>query len=348
MEAFLGKDKLNIHISTWSIVKVFLVFLAAWFLFTIRDVIAIVFVSLILAASLDPWVDKMEKLKIPRGISVVMIYILLFAFITLVLVLLVPAIAAQLQEISKEVPNIYGKLVEFVSTSQGAITEDNITAELQENLQFLQATLIQATGNVFGALVGIFGGIISFLSVLVITFYITVEEEAIKRVVIFSVPAKHQGYILSLINRVQKKIGLWLRGQLILMFIIGLLTYVSLKIIGVDYALVLALLAGIAEFIPFLGPLIAAIPAVFVAFVQKPILALFVVIVYSIIQQAENNLIVPKVMQKAVGLNPLVVIVALLVGGQVAGVVGAILAIPVTTALSVIARDKLGFKEVAE
>jgi predicted PurR-regulated permease PerM len=166
-----------------------------------------------------------------------------------------------------------------------------------------------------------------------------------KKLVWSVVPIRHQPYIMQLINRMQKKIGMWLRGQLILSLIIFALTYIGLLILGVKYALVLALIAGLTEFIPYLGPLLAAIPAVFLAFTQSPMLAVFVAVLYYVIQLTENNILVPKIMQKAVGLNPIVSIAVLLIGFQLAGVVGAILSIPVATAASVFFKDVLDGKE---
>jgi predicted PurR-regulated permease PerM len=137
----------------------------------------------------------------------------------------------------------------------------------------------------------------------------------------------------------QQKVGLWLRGQIILSVTIFLLTYIGLLILKVKYALVLAFFAGLTEFIPYLGPTIAAIPAVFLTYTQSPMLALFVAILYYIVQLTENNIIVPKVMQKVIGLNPIISIAVLMIGYKVGGITGAILSIPVTTALDVFLSD---------
>ena len=277
----------------------------------------------------------------------IVLYILIFGIVSLTIFLLVPAIAEQISELNQALPSLYEQALKFFSGVESKIDQDgNLANEIQAELGEFRASLIKATGNVFETLIGIFGGLVSFFSVLVITFYISVEAEAIKRVVFFSVPRDYQQYTMNLINAIQRKIGLWLRGQVILMIIIGAMTYIGLSFIGIKYALVLALLAGLAEFIPFLGPVIAAIPAVFVAVVQSPLHLLLVIVVYVVIQQLENNIIVPKVMQRAVWLNPLVIIVVLLVGARFAGVVGAILAVPVATAISVIVRDKLGMKKL--
>lgn len=338
------RTKNETYVSSWSVIKIILILLFFGFLFMIRDVLAIVFVSLIFAASLDPWVDWLQKFKIPRSLSVIAFYIVIFAFITLVIYLLIPPIVQELSAISQSFPFFFEKVSSGFTTIEGLSDESDITQEIQQSIGSIQTALIKATKGVFGAIVGIFGGIISFFVILVMTFYITVEEEAMKRVVWSSVPSKYQDYSMNLINRMQRKIGLWLRGQLVLMVVIGAMTYIGLKIIGIKYALVLALLAGTAEFVPFLGPIIAAIPATFIAFTQGPWYAGGVIIMYFIIQQLENNIIVPKVMAKAVGLNPLIILIVILVGAKVGGIVGAILAIPVATAVSVVLKDNLTIK----
>jgi predicted PurR-regulated permease PerM len=172
-----------------------------------------------------------------------------------------------------------------------------------------------------------------------------VQEDSIKRTTRSLVPKRYQDFVVQLINKIQRKIGKWLKGQLILSLIIGVLSYLGLLILGVKFALVLALIAAIGEFIPYIGPVISAIPAIFLAFVQSPIKALFVLILFIVIQQLENHLLVPKIMQKAVGLNPIISVVALLIGFEVGGVIGAVLAIPVATAISIIIKEMFEEKE---
>jgi len=180
---------------------------------------------------------------------------------------------------------------------------------------------------------------VALFAVLIITFYMTLEEDGMKKFVKSIAPLKYQPYLISKVKRVQVKMGMWLRGQLILSLILGVLAYIGLLIIGVDYALVLALLVAVTEFIPYVGPIIGGIPAVFIAFTQSPVKAGIVVVLYVVIQQLENSVISPKVMQKAVGLNPIIIILALLVGGTIGGFAGVILAIPAVTIISVFVED---------
>jgi predicted PurR-regulated permease PerM len=220
---------------------------------------------------------------------------------------------------------------------------------MRDSLQnWSKQNLIQVGENVFLNIINIFGNLISFISVLVIVFYLLLEIEAIKKIIQSIIPIKFQSYTIRLFIQMQNKLSLWLRGQLILCLVIGILSYIGLLILGVKYALLLALIAGISEIIPYLGPILGAIPAVFLAFTQSPLTALLVIILYLIIQQLENTLLVPKIMGKTVGLNPVIILIVFLIGGKLYGPIGALLAIPVATALSVLIKDYFELKRKEE
>lgn len=334
-----NKQPININISTSTIIKVISIFLLLYFVYLIKDVLAILFIALIFSSALDPWVDWMQSKKIPRAAGILLIYFILFIIISSVLYLIIPPIAEQAGELATNFPRYLEKIISGFSAFKEYSVEHGLIDDIKESLGSISSNLQKAAGGIFSTVANIFGGIFSFFLVLVMTFYMVVEENAIKKLVWSIAPVKHQPYIMQLINRMQVKIGLWLRGQLVLSFVIFILIYAGLSIIGVKYALVLALIAGLTEFVPYLGPILGAIPAVFLAFAQAPMLALFVAILYYIVQLVENNILVPKVMQKAVGLNPIVSIAVLLMGFKVAGVAGAILSIPVATAVSVFIKD---------
>ena len=175
-----------------------------------------------------------------------------------------------------------------------------------------------------------------------------VDDQAIKKAIRSVLPIDYQPYSMHLINRIQEKIGLWLRGQIFLSLVIFAVSWIGLSILGVKYALVLAVFAGVTEIIPYLGPFIGALPAVFIAFTQSPLLGIITIVLYIVIQQAENYFLVPKVMQKAVGLNPIIIIIAIMIGAKLAGILGVLLAVPVATAISVVVRDIFKAREEKE
>ena len=220
---------------------------------------------------------------------------------------------------------------------------------MQDSLQnWSTKNLAQVGENVFLKIINIFGSLITFVSVLVIVFYLLLEVEAIKKIIQSVTPNKFQTYTTQLFVQAQNKINFWLKGQIILCLIIGILTYIGLLILGVKYALLLALIAGVFEIIPYLGPILGAIPAVFLAFTQNPFTAFLVILLYLIIQQLENSILVPKIMSKTIGLNPIIILIVFLIGGKLYGLIGALLAIPIATALSVLIKDYFELKRKQE
>lgn len=333
----------SVSISTDTIVRVILILLVLGFLYLIKDVLALFFVAVILSSAFDPLIDWFQVRKIPRALSIIGVYIIFLGIVGGAIYLLIDPIGSQVKDMSKNFPEYYVKINESIQRLQ-SIETSNVPEKLSTNIGDITKGLSQAGSSIFNLLTSIFGGMISFFMVLVITFYLTVEEEGMKKFIQSIVPDKHRPYTAKLITDIQHRMGFWLRGQLILSVIVFLMVFIGLSALGVKYALILALLAGIFEIVPFLGPWISAIPGVFFAFSQKPILALWVAILYFAVQQIENNLIVPKVMGKSTGLNPLVVILAILIGARVGGIVGALLAVPVAIAIAVYFESVLGNK----
>ncbi|MFH1890292.1 MAG: AI-2E family transporter [Candidatus Kuenenbacteria bacterium] len=331
-----------------SIIRVILVLLAVAFIYLIRDALALLFVSIIFASAIGPWVDWLHKYKFPRGVSVIMIYAILLSVFSLIIVLMVPPITDQVGQMAGNIPSYYEKISFGIHSLQkqaivgdSAIGNDSIISALQT----VSKTLAQATKSIFVTITSIFGGLLSLFVVLVVTFYIVVEDDGLKKFVKLLTPSKYRFYTMNLIDRMQLKIGLWLRGQLLLCLLVGILVYIGLALLGVKYALVLALLAGILEIVPYFGPWISAIPALFVASGDSLFKVLAVAAWYLFVQQMENNIVVPKIMQKVVGLNPIIVIMAIVVGVKLGGIVGAMLGVPVAAAIAVYVSDALKDKK---
>lgn len=337
----------TISISTNTIFKIVVILLLLGFLYLIRDVLALIFISVILAAAFDPMVDWFQKFKIPRALSIIGIYVVAIFFVGWSIYLLAGPVSEQILNLSKNFPQFYSEIQQAIGNT---INLNNLFNQevINSSLADITKNIGKATSGIFNILGSVFGGIISLLVVLVITFYITVEENSIKKFVHSVTPVKHQPYVAKMIVDIQHRMGYWLRGQLLLSFIIFLLVYMGLLILGVKYALVLALVAGVFEIVPFIGPWAAAIPAVFLAFTQSPIKALMVAILYIVIQQIEAQFITPKIMGKATGLNPLIVLIAIMVGAKLGGVAGALLGVPVALAIAVYVESLIGDKQIRD
>jgi len=341
----LTNRPIKINITSATVFKIVAILILFYFLYLISDILILFFVSLVFSSALDPWVDRLKQKGIPRSASVLAIYFIFFAVLGGVLYLITPVIIKEVNGISSNLPQYfdalfskYSNLREY-SLKYGIL--DNVTGSFDVFTGYLQNT----ASGVFFTLFSIFGGIFSFALVLVLTFYMVVEESAIKKLVWSLAPAKHQAYLMHLVNRMQLKMGYWLRGQLIIALSLAIMAYVGLEILGVNYAAVLAILVGMLSFIPYMGAIFGAIPAVFIAFTQSPVLAVLAVILFYIIYFIEGNFLQPKIMQKAVGLNPIISIMAIMAGFKLAGIFGALLSIPVSTALAVFIKDVFEGKE---
>ncbi len=317
----------SVDISMKTLIKLVVLILVLLFLFYVRDVIIIVFVSAIIATAINPWVNNFQKKSIPRIVSIIIIYTIIFGLISMAIALIIPAMTNQLSQFAGNFPALYEKVASGIP---GTGVEGSELAEtIQNSLQSIVSTLGNITSSIFAGLSGIFGGLFSLVGILVLTFYIVLIENGLKKFITGVSPAKYQPYLIQLVERIQTRLSHWMKGQLILSLIIGVASFIGLVILGIPYALVLGLIAGLTEFIPYAGPIIGAVPAVLIALTISPWTAIFVVILYIIIQQLENNILVPKIMQKVTGLNPIVVIIVMLLGARLMGILGIILAIPI-------------------
>lgn len=329
----------SIVITTSSVLRIVLVLLLLWFLYVIRDVIVMVFIAFALSSAISPWVDALQRRRIPRAASTIMIAGLFFGLLSLTVVLIVPALIEEIRTLTTKLPDLYSSVSGKLFSVDGQPDTATALSTLEKNLQSFTQGLLSLTGSIFGTLSSVFGGVASFLTVLVISFFMSIEENGPRKLIQSLAPVKYQPYLVQLVAKVQQKMGDWLRGQLLLSGIIAVVTYIGLTLLGVKFALVLALFAGFMEIIPFIGPVLGAIPAVFFAASQSSLLVLLVIIFYIVIQQLENNFLVPKVMQRTVGLHPLVILLAVMIGARVGGFLGVILAVPIATIVDVFIND---------
>lgn len=325
----------QVNISTRTILKILAVAVVILFLYAIRDVLLIVFVALVLAAAISPSITKLERRGIPRGLGLALIYLGLILLLAVIIFLVVPLVTDELAQFTRAFPDLYQKgFAAFQS-----VQHSGAASSLEKTIGSINDTVSQLTKGLFSGVVNFFGGLFSVIGILVLTFYLTIENKGMKPVAVDLAPAKYRPYLTQLFNRIEARLGQWLRGQLLLGLIIATLIYVALLLLHIKYALVLALIAGVTELLPIIGPFIGAIPAVIVALSQDPLLALWTVLAYILVQQLENHLIVPRVMSKATGLNPVVVIIAVLIGAKLAGITGIILAVPTVIIVSSFVED---------
>ena len=296
------------------------------FLWEVKDILIAVFIAYVLMASLYPAAKYLMARKVPKIIAITVPYLLVLAFVVLLILPLLPFFVSQIQALFENLPL-------YVKQSSEVL---GIDINLTRINSYLNGSFTGLTQNAFAVTGKIFGGVFSIITILIVSFYLLVYHDKLDRFAIAFFPRNLEPAVARVIAQIEEKLGAWLRGQVFLSFAVGGITWLTLTVLGIPFALPLALLAGILEIVPTMGPIIAAIPAVIVAFSISPTLAGITVLAYIGIQLAENNLLVPKIMQKAVGLNPIIVITTILIGAKTMGVLGTLLAVPFLSVVIII------------
>lgn len=299
----------------------------------------LIFIAVIVAASIDPAVNFLQKKKIPRSAGAFIIYAALFSIVALIISFLIPPLGFQLREFSANSGQYLQSTGAEFNITNGFFSPNNVNVAVGKIISEFGNSLTSVTQNIFSKTVGVFSGLISVIVVFSMAFYMVMTEDGIKKFVVSITPQKKKVYAADLTDRINNKIGKWMGGQLVLMIIIFAMDFIGLSLVGIPYALVLAILAGILEVVPYVGPIVAAVPGVVLGFLISPTTGLLALVVYVIAQQVEAHVVVPQVMKKAVGLNPVVTIAAILIGFKLAGVLGAIISVPAATAISLFVSD---------
>ena len=329
MEEKVNSSKFDFRLA----VKIILFILLLIFLYFIRDIILILIVSFIIATIFSPLVDWFEKKKVSRFTATLFVYLLFLLLFISLLILVLPNLNKDIEFLGQRTSSYYSFFVSLLGDLAKVLPKEFFQiSQWQTGFSALGRGIFSFLGDMLTAIVACF-------FIVVISFYLIVEKNVAEKSLFSFVSEKYHQFLSRLISLSQKNLSNWGWGMLVLMLLIGGLTYVGLLILDVRYALFLAVIAGFTEVIPRIGPFVGAVPAVILAFFQSPVKALLVAILYIVIQQIENSIVVPQVMKKAVGLNPIVVIVVLLIGAKLGGILGAIIAVPVTAVIDITLRE---------
>lgn len=330
--------QINITISAGTIIKTIVILLLLYVLIQIRELLLVILTSVILASAVEPMTRWFMKRKIPRALSVITIYLSFLVALTVMVTIFLPPLVSDVRDVVSTIPQYVESLTsDDLDVIPGySFIAEQFGGSLDTGQLFGQISTFtgKASLGIFATASAFFGGIMSFVLIIVISFYLAVQEDGVANFLRIITPVKHEEYIIDLWKRSQRKIGLWMQGQLLLGVIIGVLTFLGLSILGVKNAFLLAIIAGVFELIPIFGLLLSLIPAVGVALIQGGFtLGLLVLGLYLIIQQFENQLIHPLVVKKIVGIPALVAIVGLIIGAQIAGFLGILISVPIAAAL---------------
>ena len=325
----------KIEVSHRTIIFTIFFLILLWFVYLIRDIIFLVFVAILLSAILNPTVKKLHKHRIPRALAAIVVYLLGAAFLTFAFGTVLTPLVEQSGNFAKNFPLYLERLQIPDSVVQ------QVTDEITSQFGTISSQLLRLG-------VSVFSNILTVFAVLIIALYFLVAREKLDKQLYSILPESQAKKIEKVLGRMEKDLGGWTRGELLLMFSVGFTTYIGLVVLGIPYAVPLGVLAGLLEVVPNIGPVVASVPAAVVGFGISPISGFAVIALSFLIQQVENYVFVPNIMQRSVGLSSLVILLALAIGFKLVGIVGAVVSIPAVITLQVLIRElNLSTKKLA-
>ena len=329
----------RISLSTGTVIRFFLVLVFIIVGYYMLDVLLVVLASVILASAIEPLIHRLQRYRIPRILSVIFVYLFIAVLFAGLLIFFIPVVANDLVLLLNNLPQTFSleslwAPVQSLGFHVGDTAIAPGTISVADFIKGLQGLVIGTSTSAIQTAALVFGGVLGLILIVVLSFYLAVQEDGVADFLRIVTPIKHHGYIIDLWKRSQRKIGAWLQGQVLLGIVVGVLVYLVLMIVGIPHALILALLAAVFEIIPVFGPIISSVPAILIAFADGGIgTGLLLIGLYIIIYQFESQLFYPLVVKKIVGISPIVVILALVIGAKLAGVLGALIAVPLSAVL---------------
>jgi len=352
---------MHLNISFKTLFKIAVFLLGIYFLYLLRSLGLIILTGIVIASVVEPSVKWLVRRNIPRALSAIFVYAVIVALFTAVFSFAIPPLLGEMVSAFNSIPKYIKTIDIFTPINKNVYSGTKIlfpdipsTISVGDIVSNVTETVSSFSGGIFDTVAGFFGGIISTILVVVIAFYLSVREDGVGEFLSIVVPPEHEKYVRNLWRRAEVKIARWMQGQLVLGLVVFIFIYIGLSIIGLKHALLLALIAGIFELIPVVGMTLSAIPAFFLGVLDGGIgVGLFVLGLYLIVQQIEAHAIYPLVVKKLIGVPPLLVIISLVAGAELAGIVGALLAVPVSVALmeyidDVERRKKVGVAQDAQ
>lgn len=310
-------------ISWGSLWKILAMLALVAVLFLARDILIAILLAIIISSALDPFVDFLEKRRIPRLLGTLAIYIASVLVVALIIYIIVPIFLVELNGLIENSGDVLGTATESLGINTSIF-------------ETIRATINEFTGNLLGGrttfvsiLSQLLGGLLLMVIVIVISFYLTVGRDGVERFLMTILPEAQHESVLDIYERVRHKISFWFTGQLFLSIFIGVTVYIGLSILGVRYSFILAVTAALFELVPYVGPIFSGSVAILTALASSFTLGVYTLVFFVVIQQFESHVLIPNVNKFTTNLNPVIVIISLLIGAQVFGIIGIILAVPV-------------------
>lgn len=313
-----------------------------YFLYKVRIVLIPFIFAFFIAYLLHPPVKFIEQKSVPKNLAILIVYMVVFCISLSILVFGIPYIIEEFNRLGKAIPRLAEEVQGILSDAEKRYSRfmlpEGIKQVIDERIRYSEEVLMGTARAGTESLIRLFSYLLGILIAPVFAFYILKDAEQIKTAITMTIPRKFRNDVLAVSRDLDEIISGFLRGHLLISVIVGVMTGIGMYLVGLDFAFIIGLIAGIAEMVPYIGPLIAAVPAVALGLLESKRVAISAVIVILVVQQLENNVISPKILGKNLGLHPLVVIFALLAGGELYGFTGLIFAVPAAAAGKVILR----------
>ena len=325
-----------LDISWGTILKLAVAFFTLYIIYLIRDILVWVIFGLIISVLFNPAIDFLQKRHLPRVLATILIYVMLFGILGFLIFSTAPLFISESQQFSQVFPEYFEKIAPPLKGLGIEAFES-----FEKFSQAFEQSLTKASANIFSALGAIFGGIFSTITIFAIALFLSLEERGIDRVVAILSPKRYEAFVLNLWSRSQKKVSGWFAARLLCSLFVGLMTFLTCYVLNIKYAVSFGFLAGVLNIIPIIGPIITGVAIVLLVILTSWTKALFFLIAFLIIQQIEGNILNPVLTRKFIGLPPVLVLVSVIAGAKLWGVMGALLAIPITGILFEFLRDFL-------
>lgn len=325
-----------LDISWGTIFKIGIAGLLFYLIYLVKDILIWFAFALIISVLFTPAINFLEKLKIPRSLAIVFIYIAIFGILGLAIFWTAPILVSEVQQFSQLFPQYFEKIAPPLR---------DLGIEAFENMESFTLALGEivkkASSDILSALAVLFGGIGSTLFILIIAFFLSFEAKGAEKVIFLFSPKRYESYVMSIWEKSQMKVSSWFGSRVLTSLFVGLALFIALSLFNVRYALSLSLLTAVLDFIPVFGPIIAGVITVLFVVLDSWLKALFVLVVFIIIQQIEGSILSPILTKRFIGLPPVLVLLSLAIGGKLFGVLGAVLAVPLAGIIFEFLRDFL-------
>jgi len=329
------------EIGTKLLLRLVLLLILGYVLYLIRDIVLLVLLAALTSIALSPGIARLRRYGLSRTAAVIIIYTVIFFGGVALLAVFLPLFYAEIKSFLQTWPEYAARLDVFLSGIQTYFAQVGIVFDKEQVFASIESGTNAWVGNLFSATVDFFRGFIHFIGYFFLSLYLSLEEKGLEKLFLMLTPKEYHAQATSIASRIQGKISQWLFGQLILILIAFALYWIGLSLLGVPYALAIALFGGAMEILPYIGPILAAIPAIIVGLLVSPVLGISALIFYIVAHQIEAHIVAPQVMKRSAELNPVAFILAVLIGFELAGPLGIILSVPVAMILSVFADDIL-------